>query len=45
MIKKFNKNYKSIDNKIFKNIFQKKMFSTFISYLPKKISNLKYLQT
>ncbi len=36
MIKKFNKNYKSIDNKIFKNIFQKKMFSTFISYLPKK---------
>lgn len=36
LIKNFNTNYNSINNNQFKNSFQKKLFSTFISYLPYK---------
>lgn len=36
LIKKYNTNYNSINNNQFKNSFQKKLFSTFISYLPYK---------
>ena len=34
LIKKFYKNYNTINNNQFKNNFEKKLFSTFISYLP-----------
>ena len=36
LIKKFYNNYNTISNNQFKNSFEKKLFSTFISYLPNK---------